>query len=364
MSKNSKLRHNKKMTAIKKRESKKYQERKFKSSNQILFHILDTNLFRKACKSKNGAFIINLNASLSRNIYLKNSEITAFKLTPFGLLEFLGIVPPHPPSIEIPDDILCTENSRAISDYIITSAKYFYSTCDELKLHNLNAKCTEQEAYVEYEAMPLFDICVKNILKQPNIEEVIAGFLAFDYLYKYRFNAVLEKIMLQYLSVHFFMDDIFSSSLSKFRLSKRVWDKIREDLIKKYKNNEDKLKVIEIYTKSMKIKNQRDFLDGDLVHSIAYGHEYNGQRCRVVALTCDDAFNVCDRVVLHRLVGDVIYDNCDKNVKALFEKMAKHKGGFVVTCNDDGHFTKTLDISQLPKPLDSKKLEILATQNQ
>jgi len=357
MSIKSKLRRDKKLTATIKRESKKYEERKLKRTSQILFHILDTNLFRKACKSKNGIFIINLNASLSRYLYLKNSEITAFKLTPFGLLEFLGIVPPHPTSIEIPDNISELGNSRAIADHIIAAVKDFYSTCDELKLHNLMAKCTEQEAYVEYEAKPLFDICVKNLLNQPNIEEVIAGFLAFDYLYKYRFNSELEKIMLQYLSVHFFLDDAFSSSLSKFRLSKRVWDKIREDLVKQYKNNEEKLKVIEVYTKSMKIKNQRDFLDGDLVHSIAYGHEYNGQRCRVVALTCDDAFNVCDRVVLHRLVGDVIYNNCDKNVKALFEKMAQHKGGFVVTCNDDGHFTKILDISQLPKPLNFKGLD-------
>ncbi len=358
MSKNSKLRRDKKLTATRKRENKKYEVKKLKRSNQILFHILDTNLFRKACKSKNGAFILNLNASLSRNLYLKNSEITAFKLTPFGLLEYLGIVPPHPTSIEIPANISESANSRAIADHIIIAAKAFYSACDELKLRNLKAKCAEQEAYVEYEARPLFDICVKNILDQPNIEEVIVGFLAFDYLYKHRFNVELEKIMLQYLSVHFFMDDAFSSSVSKFRLSKRVWDKIREDLVKQYKNDEEKLKLIEIYTNSMKIKNQRDFLDGDLVHYIAYGHEYNGQRCRVVALTCDDSFNVCDRVVLHRLVGDVIYNNCDKNVKALFQNMAKHKGGFVVTCNDDGHFTKILDISQLPKPLMGEKPSI------
>jgi hypothetical protein len=319
------------------------------SEERINFFMLDTNLFRKACKSIGGKYISNLNKCLDANAYLKNEKITAFKITPFSLLEFLGIVAPNPGDIDISLYLRSKTDIKEIASYIVRESKQFFIENPMLQLENLRLKAEEQKQYVEPEAMDLFEICVLHPLASDGIVNTIATFLSFDYLYKYQFSPALEQEMHAYFSVHFFLDGDFSGSLSKFRFSKRLWDRSLSSLEKISSNNSENSVDLKRIGNSMKIKNKRDFLDGDLVHYVAFGYVHKGKRAKVVALTCDAAEVVADRVAVHRSIGKAIFENCEQTVKDRFRSAAMHRGGFVVTCDDEGMFSRVISIAEYPQ---------------
>ncbi|WP_175107478.1 hypothetical protein [Pararobbsia alpina] len=307
-----------------------------------MFFLLDTNLFRLACKSSNGAFIIQLNSELGRYPYLKNDDITAFKMTPFGLLEYLGIVPPKAPIISIPSSVASSKSGTVIAGHVIKEAKKFYVARPELSVEHLSKKCEERK-YVDPAAIDLFDICVEHPLRSESVERTIINALAFDYLYKYVFSENLLRNVLPFLFASFFLDDAQSSSVSKFRLSKRLWDKGKA--FRKNAPDEQAGISFEELDKAMQIKNQQDYLDGDIVHFVAYGMSHEGQQCRVVAFTCDDNATVANRVIVHRNIGELIYAACEPDMKQRFEQVVSRQAGYVVTCDSTGRFTAISDLA-------------------
>lgn len=293
------------------------------------------------CKSKNGEVISNFNKSFDR-CKLKGTDFSGFRITPFSLLEFLGIVPPHFILNDIPQEVFRDKNPGTITDFILKKAKKFYSESAVLTIDYLKQKEEEQLKYVEYEAFPLFKACVSETLESKNAIDLIHGSLAFDYLFKIDFPKELEKIMMQYFSSHFFLDYPLSP-LGKFRYTKKLWD----GFIGKEGTRYPHAGINSEIKKSMSIKKQRDYLDCDVIHWLCYGLPYNGKRAQVAFITYEKAFQIFDRAIVHKMIGKRLFELCDKDLQGKYRDTFHHVGGYIIFSKKDGEIEEVAELNEL-----------------
>lgn len=258
------------------------------------FFLLDTNLFREATKSQDNRLLNALVPTLrSRGLEFGLRNSTAIRISPFALLEALGIVVTMPPR---PDLKWRGRDPKDIHRDLFDNACGFFRNLPELQEGHLRQKLAEQVAYVIPEARPLFDTCVTGILNRGiDINGVFATFLAADYFFKYPFTRDAFVAMGAFFGAAFFVDAPDESPVSRFRLTMRMFDLIRGNIrsMPEYKER----------ARALSVKHSRDLLDTDIVQDVTEGYPYKGLRHRVVALTFDDAKIVEARACLHRQVG-------------------------------------------------------------
>jgi hypothetical protein len=123
----------------------------------MIFHILDTNLFRTLTSTPGGDAIARLNAGLEQHQDLKNQVKTAIKMTPFGLLEGIGLIPP-----KIQDPVISRQlrmkSAGEIADFLLN---YFSAALDaehSLTAEAIQERAERQRAYTVPESLALFDM--------------------------------------------------------------------------------------------------------------------------------------------------------------------------------------------------------------
>lgn len=302
------------------------------------FFLLDTNFFREATKSREnrllGTLIPQLRAS---GLEFGLGNPTAIRVSPFALLEALGVVPTMPPkpvvnfSHKNPNEVY-----RQIFDY---ACKYFRGL-PELQYAYLRQKQKEQAAYVIPEALDLFNVCVTGILDRDlDLNGVFATFLAGDYFFKYPFTRDIFISMGAFLGAAFFSDVPEQSPVSRFRVSMRMYDLLRSN-IQAFPGSEK-------YASAFKVKSERDFLDTDIVQDVTYGYPYGGERHRVVALTFDNAKIVEARALWHRQVGFSLAKKCTGAdfIREVVTPFLTHRGGIVIQSDASGTIIDSIDLS-------------------
>lgn len=276
-------------------------------------------------------------------IKFENGGQTAFRITLFALLEALNIVPP-----KIPTGLINVEGMPFPVAYktLIATAEEYFQKQPELQAAFLRDRDRHQRAYADAEALSLYEGCITSILNRPiDISVALASYLARDYLFKYPFKTEDLLSHMPAFAVMFFLDDPPLAPASRFRLTMRLYDPIRQNVEAAFPN-----KAI---AKALRIKTDRDFLDTDIVQDVTFGFPYQGTRHRVVALTFDDAEAVSIRIRLHRQAGFTLAKNMaglaasDPKVAADISSFLAHPGGCVVQSDKDGNVIRFVDASML-----------------
>ena len=307
--------------------------------SRVEFFLLDTNFFREATKSPGNRLLGTLIPQLqAAGLEFGVGNRTAVRVSPFALLEALGVVPKMPPK---PDVDFSAKSPNDVYRQIFDYACDYFRKLPELQDAYLRQKQSEQAAYVIPEALGLFDSCVTGILARDiDINGVFATFLAGDYFFKFPFTRDVFISMGAFLGAAFFSDVPESSPVSRFRLSMRMYDFIRNDMrsVPGHEKQSD----------SLKIKADRDLLDTDIVQDVTYGYPYEGERHRVVALTFDSANVVESRAILHRQAGISMAKKCTGAdfIREVVNPFLLHPGGIIIQCDASGKIIDTVDLSE------------------
>jgi hypothetical protein len=303
------------------------------------FFLFDTNIFRAATKSPGGKLLQTLLHHLGARLGLQFNDggQRAFRITPFGLLEALGIVPPKPPETRFDFD---TKAPNQIYSALVDSAKAFYSTQPQLQKDFLLEKHDEQRGFTTPQAMWLFDTCVTSVLNRDvDLTGAIASFLAHDYFFNYQFTPRTFKRLIPLLACMFFIDAPQEGPASRFRISKRMHDQIQGNL--QYLPEYPKI------APALKMKAWKDLLDTDIIQDITFGFPYEGTRHRVTALTFDNAETLEQRAILHRQVGISLAKKCvaPDLVANVIKPYLAHPGGCIVQFDELGAIVRFIDLS-------------------
>jgi hypothetical protein len=309
------------------------------------FWLLDNNVFNTLTSSKGGEAIVRLNHALDRFPELKNGTLTAIKLTPFGVLEAIGVVPPKPPQVQIPPATAKLE-APAVANYLMAEFEQYLGRRDELKLERLLELAETRKGYIAPEASELFDICVAHPLNAAGAEGTIKKCLAFDYLFKFQFSKRLAPEMHRFFVPLLFNTTGLQSHVGKFRFARRLWEQIYPDLVK---SNPRRLQVLEAYNRSMSLKNTRDYLDCDIVHFLCIGYDQGSRQFPVVVFTHDDLFTTLDRIAIFKGVLAVARGMFEPAALESIERAAvSHCPGALVPCSPDGGFESYVRVADIP----------------
>ncbi len=303
--------------------------------NGVDFYSLDTNLFRAATKLPE--IFGNLVPEL-RNLGFRfgEAENTALRISPFGLLEVLGIRPktPRPQDFRVRG-----RDPKFVYEEIFGYARNHFASLPELQRGFLLQKHEEQLTYVHPQVLPLFEECVTEVLARDiDVTDLLAAFLATDYFFKQPFPKEDFISMLPIFSCMFFMDLPENSPTSRFRISVRVFNHIKAAM--------QGMPAHEEAIQALGLKNQEDFLDTDIIQDLTYGFPYAGGRHRVIVLTFDKAKVLLHRALFHRQLGDAIAKRYQSSpeMQAIVESYISHPGGIIVQADQTGHILKIVDL--------------------
>jgi hypothetical protein len=302
------------------------------------FFLLDTNFFREATKSPGNRLLAALIPQLrAGGLEFGLGNPTAIRLSPFALLEALGVVPTMPPK---PVVNFTHKNPNEVYRQIFDYACNYFLGLPELKDAYLRQKQKEQAAYIIPEALDLFNVCVTGILDRDlDINSVFATFLALDYFFKYPFTRDIFISMGAFLGAAFFSDVPEQSPVSRFRVSMRMYDLLRSNL--------QAFPGSEKYAAAFKVQSERDLLDTDIIQDVTFGFPYGGERHRVVALTFDNAKIVEARALWHRQVGFSMAKKCTGAdfIRQVVNPFLSHPGGIVIQTDASGAIVDAIDLS-------------------
>jgi hypothetical protein len=260
-------------------------------------HFLDNNIFRLICSSPNGDVIRKLYNSISNLPFNKFSNKIAFKLTPFSILEEIGVTPPKMYKI-LTAEIILLDDAASIAEYLTLKAKKYYMESEFISLDYLNKKAIEQEKYVTIEAKKIYYELVKERINEEGFIDYLYNQLIMDYLMKFDYGIELEERMLSFFNLQFFISDniLFniSNDINKFRLARKLWNKYYN-----YNHNNNLLiNSLDSYNKAMGLDKHGDYLDCELIHFCCVGVFFNQERLPVISYTTDDPENIIPRIII------------------------------------------------------------------
>ena len=307
------------------------------------FFLLDTNFFRAATKSPGNLLMNNLVPQLhsKSEIVFSNNGETALRISPFGLLESLNIVLPKPPS---PPGNISGKPFLEVYKTLIGFAESYFEKMPQLQLKFLLEQDAKERSYVDPQALPLYEACITSVLKRPiDVTRALVSYLAHDYFLKFPFKKQDLLNHMPSFCVMFFQDFSAMAPASRFRLSIRLYDSIRQKM--------GGVPDDPVISKAFKIKTDGDLLDTEIVQDVTFGFPFGGIRHRVVALTFDEANVVGARALFHKQVGATLATKlktaaaADRNVARDITPFLTHPGGCVVQSNKSGDIVDFYDLS-------------------
>ena len=294
--------------------------------------------------SPGGAAIQALNDSLARHPGLRNPSSFAVKLTPFGLLEAIGLVPPKIAMPSIPK-ALHKKPAKEIADFLLSQLRASIESEPSLTAQSIQDRVRVQKTYTTPEAMELFEICVVYPASMPNFDITIRRCLAFDYLFKYQFDGALAQKMRHFLLSLFLNHSPMLAHSGKFRLVRRMWERTYPELIQANPASNEQLARI---NRSMSLKNAQDYFDCDLIAFVCQGYWDENSGHRVIALTQDDEQTLIDRVAVFKGFLRVAHSMCAPDVQRILHASVTHpEEGVIVSCRPDGTFDNPVAIAEV-----------------
>jgi len=319
-------------------------------ASELIF--LDNNFYRRLCTTKDGSALQKWIASMQTKPGLANMFIGGRLepyITPFSILEALGIVVPYP-DIQIPAHL--RQGARAALDqfeFVDGEAKKNFSGLDVLRSEYLEQRFREQSRYTHPSSKSIERMHLESGLRDPSLERNLVTALSFDYLVKYPYNRESRKGLRGFVFVHWlFLQNSLLSSLSKYRLAKSIWD----DTFAEMQGTQAlRASGAERINDLMSFKARRDFVDTELIHLAVHGHYHGSGYRRLLCVTCDAHDTILARVRIYK----TLYNACLAFVEEGSDMhrryahiMKQFANGLILICNDMCEVISVIDVSYVP----------------
>ena len=291
---------------------------------------LDTNIMNYLIKGKNGEVIDELRENLLKRKLIESTEVP-FCMTPFQLMEALGI---KPKDANVVATYSRGETANDVVTRVMKETFEYYLALPELSQKSLEARAQEMRAHLKYtECLELYDGCVLERTQQAGLGPEIAMALALDNAQKATYPksiaADVELVLYDLLIVKGY------DTYSRFRVAKRMWDKIYSRTLKKYRVAPPKTKCL---NKAMHLKSRRDFLDCDLIHLACFG--LDGED--VLAITCDPPETIKGRMSVYKCLVAAVSTDIDS------DELPKIRNGIIAISDTTGVITHVFRAQDVP----------------
>ena len=317
--------------------------------------LLDNNVFRSLThRNSQGEPTRFLKEIKEQGLVAHESRIS-FALTPFSMLEAIGIVAPTPALVYPSASLGCGEQDQAelIEDAVndlLGQALNFYSQSPELSQANLEERAVEQRGFTKQNALHFFDQCVTEVLADSNARHHMIACLAADAVFKFNFPIdLLPYFHTRFLRMLFSEDEI-DNSAGLFRVMKRIWDVLYNKMYADPQNfNRVRLRQAQ---RRMAISNDHDFLDCDLIHYLCVGYVVGQNRFPVIGFTTDNFKTIATRIAVFKAISEQYLQSALQLSKHPEDAKVRHEQGTLVYCGPDAQLLNFAHVEDI-QPMDS-----------
>jgi hypothetical protein len=301
-------------------------------------YLMDNNLLNYACSTPDGVVISKLNEGLATLPMLNQKTCMTVIMTPFSLIEALGIKWTEIKVIAPNGQGARKRPAAEIVSEVISHATAAYRALPVLQPEYLASRVRERRMHIDSAALPLFNIFVGNKALSADAPEALANSLGYDYAFKCMYPKMVRADVNRFLYVMALLQPAVPT-LSKFRVAKLFWDQFFTKGSKLHNPAfQDEIKYV---NRSMRLKTSRDFLDCDLIHFACFGWG----TLPVAAFTCDDPQVIFHRVAVYK--GFIRYlINLTEGIPA--ERLPMMRHGLIVRCDPDGTITHIFPTESIP----------------
>jgi len=313
---------------------------------------LDNNFYRRLCTSKDGSalqkWIASIQAKPAWADLILGGQLIPY-VTPFSILEALGITVPYP-DVQIPAHLRKGAGTALDQfEFVDAAAKKYFASLSVLTPEHLEQRFMAQSRYTHPSAQPIERMHLQSGLRDPNLPRKLTTVLSFDFLVKYPFSRECRRGLRGFVFVHWlFLQNSLLSSLSKYRLAKAIWDDAFAEM-----QGTASLRVpdAEEINALMSLKAHRDFVDTELIHLAVHGY-YDGHTYRrLLCVTCDARDVMVNRVRIYK----TLYNAClafvgdSPDMHAQYANiLSQFANGLILICNESCEVVSVIDVSSVP----------------
>lgn len=317
--------------------------------------LLDNNVFRSLTHRNNRIEPAHFLEEIKERGLVAHDIRISLALTPFSLLEAIGIVAPTPTLVYNPASVRRGEQDQVEAieiavDDLLGQALDFYEQSPTILQANLQARAVEQRGYTKQTALHFFDQCVTRVLADANTRHHMIACLAADAVFKFNFpNGLLPYFHNRFLSM-LFSEDAIDNSAGLFRVMKRIWDVLYTQMYADPQNfNRERLEQAQ---QRMAIANDHDFLDCDLIHYLCVGYVVGQNRFPVIGFTTDNFETIATRIAVYKAINERYRQSALQLINRPEDAVVRHEQGTLVHCGPDAQLVNFVRVEDI-QPMDS-----------
>lgn len=305
------------------------------ASKSKFYFLFDTNVFNKLCRDK--PFYSNYLKSLEENQLAPKEVQKGFYITPFSVLESIGIRPKY-------KELTSNKNNTSIISFLSQEIRTYFENLDELSVDNLRKKAqnnrpnggTDNQNYI-------YNLCVERCVQENDFHQTLILNLVYDFLCKYPYKKTVFKDIFDILKLHLFLKE--SYEVSKFRLLSNLFDK-ESNRINRESIGTDKAKLNT--SKGLKSQIAKDYLDTDIIHSVCMGHLSKEGLHPVIGFTFDNYNEILPRISAYKgFIYNVKKGFLNSNINGE-EYLFNNRSGIICFLNKDGVIEKKVNVIDIP----------------
>lgn len=319
--------------------------------------VLDNNVHRKLLSPKGAK--ARYHFARLRDLFADYiSTKSRFAITPGGVLELLGLIPPAAPPIHLDSSVVSAlgskknahqhpELSYKIAQQIVEHARDFFRKSPILSHQSILDRIEQQRRFIAPEMKWLFEqeFPYEKMQTLP-FERILHEHLAWDYFYKFDFPVSIKSPMRDFcLASLFFSNNFGQGGCGRFRLAKRMWDELHDIMIRKDPQRAARGRQM---VQALKLKSHKDYLDCDIIHVSCFGIENESEELDSVAcVTMDPLTQIEHRIWLYKFMLAVAEARMLPEMRA---NLPIRSEGIIIFCSTDGEFRKAWRVSDTVVP--------------
>ena len=307
------------------------------------YFLIDNNFLRRITRKDNDQIIYNWWVDLEANKISKGGSTIQMVVTPFVLLEAVGIkLSSTAPKLD--EASFDGKDIADVGSLVYEHGYKYFKELAELSATNIQAKLEEARTYCSNDGLTLFNAVIHRNIDDPDFTNDICQNLALDYLLQNQYPAAIAPQLHQVFWLA--LNDTLQKggNLSFYRVIKRMWEQLPQKGREALFGGEQFGQL----SKSFRMDSKEDFVDTELIHFAVIGKSFSGKREAIEIFTMDAEQTVRDRISLYKAVLRVIRERFDEN-KLPTEAFQKFKPGKVHIYGQDGKRIAEIDASRVPE---------------
>lgn len=308
--------------------------------------VLDSRVFRLLCDPERPAALDNFRASLARLRLAPEGRLPDLEMTPFAVLDAIGVLPPVFPALPYLPKTMGTLKAVEVGILIKESIQKEFKAAPQLQPESLRWRMEALREATDPAAHEVVDLCLARFGTRDTFEEDLLEPLILDALFTFRFPEEYRERMNHLFDSFLLNKKVQVAGLTKMRRLKGVWDRSLLRLLRKNPRARGEILAAD---QGMRLRTYRDLLEWEVIHYAILGYARKAVH-PVIGFSLESRDTLEARCKAHKTALRAFLDDIspEELTGALRPWIRAWTPGWLVPCREDGTLEAAISTGEVP----------------